>query len=89
MTYKISYTKRFEKHFKRMTTVEKNQIKTKVELLSQNPLHPSLRTKRIKGTEELFECSVNRDIRIIWYYEGAELILLLDVGHHSVLDQFS
>ena len=28
------------------------------------------------------------DIRIIWYYEGDKLIILVDVGHHDILDQF-
>ena len=88
MSYRITYTKRFEKHFSKMTQIEKKQIKAKVELLSEDPLHPSLRTKRIQGTEDLFECSVNMDIRIIWYYEEDRLILLLDVGRHDKLDQF-
>ena len=87
MTYKISYTKRFQKHYKKLTSVEKKQIKSKVEILSENPLHPSLRTKRIQGTDDLFECSINMDIRIIWYYEGDELIILLDVGHHDILNK--
>ncbi len=87
MAYRITYTKRFEKHYKKMTPVEKKQIRSKVEILADNPLHPSLRTKRIQGTDELFECSVNMDIRIIWYYEGDELIMLLDVGHHDILDR--
>ena len=87
MTYRISYTRRFEKHFRNLTQNEKKQIKAKVELLSEDPLHPSLRTKRIKGTDGWFECSVNMDIRIIWYYEGGRLIILLDVGHHSILDR--
>ncbi len=79
MTYRITYTKRFEKHFKKMTPAEKKLIKSKVEMLAEDPIHPSLRTKRIQGTDKLFECSVNMDIRIIWYYEGDELIMLLDV----------
>ena len=70
-----------------MTATEKKQVKLKVEILSENPLHPSLRTKRIQGTDDLFECSVNMDIRIIWYYEGDELIMLLDIGHHDILDK--
>jgi len=28
------------------------------------------------------------DIRIIWYYEGDKLIILVDVGHHDILDQY-
>ena len=87
MAYKITYTRRFEKHYKKLTAQEKKQIRSKVELLSENPMHPSLRTKRIQGTDDLFECSVNMDIRIIWYYEGHELILLLDVGRHDILDR--
>lgn len=87
MSYKISYTKRFQKHYKKLTQTEKKQIASKVEMLSINPLHPSLRTKRIQGTEDLFECSVNMDIRIIWFYEGDEIIMLLDVGHHDILDK--
>jgi len=70
-----------------MTAEQKKQIKAKVEMLSENPLHPSLRTKRIQGTGDLFECSVNMDIRIIWYYESDQLIMLLDVGHHDILDR--
>ena len=87
MAYKITYSKRFQKHYKKLTQTEKKQIKVKVEMFSENPLHPSLRTKRIKGTEDLFECSVNMYIRIIWYYEDEQLILLLDVGHHDILDK--
>lgn len=64
------------------------QIKNKLGLLAENPLHPSLRTKRIQGTTDLFESSANMDIRIIWYYEGNEMIILVDVGHHDILKQF-
>ena len=54
----------------------------------ENPMHPSLRTKRIQDTRDLFECSVNMDVRIIWYYKGDKMIILVDVGHHDILDHF-
>lgn len=88
MAYKITYTKRFLKNFKRLNAAEKVQLKKKLELLMQDPLYPSLRTKRIQGTASLFEFSVNMDVRVIWEYEGDTLILLLDIGHHDILDQF-
>ena len=88
MAYKITYTKRFLKNFKRLKAAEKAQLKKKLELLMQDPLYPSLRTKRIQGTASLFEFSVNMDVRVIWEYEGDTLILLLDIGHHDILDQF-
>ena len=88
MAYKITYTKRFLKNFKRLNAAEKAQLKKKLELLMQDPLYPSLRTKRIQGTASLFEFSVNMDVRVIWEYEGDTLILLLDIGHHDILEQF-
>ncbi len=88
MAYQITFTKRFEKHLKDLNAQEKKQLRSKLRLLTENPMHPSLRTKRIQGTQDLFECSVNMDVRMIWYYEGDKLIILLDVGHHDILDQY-
>lgn len=88
MAYEFTFTSRFEKHFKTLTTQEKTQLKNKLLLLAENPMHQSLRTKRIQGTNALFECSVNMDIRIIWFYEGDKMIILVDVGHHDILKQF-
>lgn len=88
MTYTFTFTPRFQKHFKNLTPQEKKQLKIKPELLAENPSHPSLRTKRIQGTSNLFECSVNMDIRIIRYYEGDKMIILVDVGHHDIPKQY-
>ena len=88
MSYQLILTQRFEKHYKKLTLKEKKQLKSKLELLSVNPLHSSLRTKRIQRAEDLFECSVNMDIRIIWYYENNTMIILVDAGHHDILKQF-
>jgi addiction module RelE/StbE family toxin len=88
MAYQFTFTRRFQKHFQALTVQEKKQLMNKLELLAENPVHPSLRTKRIQGTEDLYECSVNMDIRIIWYYEGDTMIILIDVGHHDILKQF-
>ena len=88
MVYQFTFTERFKKHFKDLTTNEKKQLNNKLKLLSENPNHPSLRTKRIQGTSDLFECSVNMSIRIVWYYEGNKIIILVDVGHHDILKKF-
>lgn len=48
----------------------------------------TLRTKKIQGAEGMWESSVNMDIRIIWFYENNEIILLLDIGHHDILNKF-
>lgn len=63
MTYQFTFTRRFQKHFKSLAEEEKKLLMNKLELLAENPMHPSLRTRHIQGAEDLFECSVNMDIR--------------------------
>lgn len=87
MKFKIIFTKTFEKNLKRLTITEQKQIAEQLKILQINPYHPSLRTKKIKGFEGLFECSVNMDIRILWPYEGSDIIITLDIGHHSIVDK--
>ena len=86
--YQLTFSKAFKKQYKKFSIHERKQITNKLKLLSQNPSHPSLRAKRIQGTDYLFECSVNMDIRIIWYYEDDRIIILADVGHHDILRKF-
>ena len=86
--FKFIPDKHFVKNYKKLTAQLQKQIDEKLIRLAENPNHPSLRTKRIQGTERLFESSVNMDIRLIWHYEGDKLIILLDVGHHDILKRF-
>ena len=88
MTYKITYSKTLKKHYKKLSETEKKQTKNKIKFFVENPTHPSLRTKKIQGTDGIWESSVNMDIRIIWFYENNELIFLLDIGPHDILDKF-
>ena len=49
----------------------------------QNPFYPSLRTKKVHGHDNVFEMSVDMDIRILWRHENGVIILLIDIGHHK------
>ena len=86
--YQLAYTDRFKKNYKNLHPNDQKQVIRKIKILSENPMHPSLRTKRIQGMDNLFECSVNMSIRVIWYYEDSLIIILLDVGQHDILKQF-
>ena len=88
MAHQFNYSKNFKKHYKKLSVLERKQIIDKLKLLEKDPTHPSLRTKRIRATTNLYESSVNMDIRIIWHYEANGVITLLDVGHHDILKQF-
>jgi mRNA-degrading endonuclease YafQ of YafQ-DinJ toxin-antitoxin module len=66
----------------------KKLVKQKTMILAKDPFHPSLRTKHIKGENDLFELSVNIKIRIIWCYDAEKEILLLDIGYHDILEKY-
>lgn len=84
--YKIRFTNKFAKNIKKLNKQERKLVYKKIQILSANPFHPSLRTKKVKGLVNIFELSVNMDIRILWEYNNDIIIILLDVGHHSILD---
>ena len=77
--YEIEYTSRFKKAFNKLTDVEQALFYNKMKVFIENTLHPSLRTKRIQGQKDLFESSINMDIRIIWYFKDDELIVLVEL----------
>ena len=88
MSFKLVPDKKFIKNYAKLTSTERKQTDKKLILLADNPLHPSLRTKRIRGTASLYESSVNMDVRLIWHWEQEIIILMLDIGHHSILNQY-
>jgi addiction module RelE/StbE family toxin len=81
--YRIEFTRQFQKNFQSLSITEQKTVKAKIALLAKDPFYPSLRTKKVKGIENVFEMSVNMDIRIVWQYEDDVIILLLDIGHHK------
>jgi mRNA-degrading endonuclease YafQ of YafQ-DinJ toxin-antitoxin module len=62
-------------------------IRTSLELLSEDAFHPLLRTHKLKGKlEGSWACSAGYDLRIIFEFvqhEGSEAILLETIGTHQ------
>lgn len=81
--YKLKYTKAFEKGLKKLSASEQKAVAQKLKILIENPFYPSLRTKKVQGLDNVFEMSINMDIRILWRYENGVIILLIDIGHHK------
>ena len=82
----------FKRAFKRL--VKKNpQLQDKrlvvLELLGNNPFHPSLKSHKLTGQlEGLWSCSVSYDCRIIFAFKkdvktDNDLIVLIDIGSHD------
>ena len=87
MKYEILFSTRFKKSFSNLQNQEKKLFYNKLSLFIENHRHPSLRTKKIKSSEILFESSINMSIRVIWIYQNENLILMLDIGHHDILNK--
>jgi len=83
--YNLEPTKAFKKSLKKLSGNEQRTVAGKLKILAKDPFHPSLRTKKVQSLKDVFECSVNMDIRILWKHEGNRLILLIDIGHHDIL----
>ena len=78
----IEYSDSFHEGVRWLSPETKKQLKKKLELMVENPRHPSLRSKKIQGIDGIFEVSVNMDIRMTWQYTE-DGILLRKIGEHD------
>ena len=78
----IFFSERFKKDYKLFSGDLKKIINSKLKKLSENPFHPSLRTKKIKGKEDIFETSINMNIRMTWDCHEDGLLLRV-IGEHD------
>ncbi|MEW6533617.1 MAG: type II toxin-antitoxin system mRNA interferase toxin, RelE/StbE family [Thermodesulfobacteriota bacterium] len=64
-----------------------DDLRAALELLSEDALHPKLKTHKLKGDlEGSWAASAGYDLRIVFQmvdYEGSEAILLQTVGTHD------
>jgi len=64
---KIRITNRFKRSFKTLAVDERKAFKKHIELLLKYPnphFYPTLRIKNIRGISGIFECSINKEIRM-------------------------
>jgi mRNA interferase RelE/StbE len=91
--YDIRYTRGFEKELDKLSPQDRRLVIETVKIMENDPYYQSLRTKKMEGRrknqEDLYESRVNRDIRLIWYFDDEEdrIILMLRIGHHDVEKQ--
>jgi len=84
MMYRLVIEDSFRKAYEKLSKNEQKTTDRKLILLANDPWHKSLRVKKIQTTE-LFECSVNMDVRIAFRFVEDTLIILLDIDHHDTL----
>jgi mRNA-degrading endonuclease RelE of RelBE toxin-antitoxin system len=62
----------------------KDRTDKQLALLMTNPQHPSLRLKKVRGTDNIWEARISRGYRITLNIVG-ETIILRRIGIHDVL----
>ena len=78
----IQYTELFQEKVKELPVEIKKALRAKLDLMVENPRHPSLRMKKIQGQAGIFEASVTMSIRMTWQYTE-DGILLRNIGEHD------
>ena len=75
-------TTRFEREYKNLPQEIKSTAEGKIKLFVSNISHPSLRVKKIKGTECIWEASITMSYRLTFEKIG-DGYLLRNIGPHD------
>lgn len=84
---KLIRTDRFKRDFKKLPEPIKRKTEQALRFLVENPRHPSLHTKRIRGTKHLWEARVTKNYRIVFAVEE-DTYVLYGVGPHEIIERF-
>lgn len=79
---RIKFTARFLISFARLPRAVQEKIK-KQRLLAENPRHPSLQSKPIKGAPGIYAVRVDQDYRMTYERGEEDVLLLRVVGKHD------
>jgi len=80
---KIRRTNSFLKDYKKLPEKIKPRVNKNLALLFENPRHPSLRFKKLKGTDK-FEIRISKGYRLTLRYQD-QILELRRVGTHDLL----
>jgi len=83
MNFKFRFTEKFTENYSKLDIHSQKAIDKALRFLANNPKYPSLRTKKMEGTDHIFEASATMDIRITFHYEKPDILVLRNCGHHD------
>lgn len=82
----LQFTAKFQKDYKKLPLSIQRRIDEKIKILASNAFYPSLRVKKVKGRENVFEASITMQYRLIFLF-GQKTLVLLRVGLHDILNK--
>jgi len=81
---KIQTTRPFDKDYNALPETVKVRADKQFFLLLENPDHPSLRLKKIKGHPSIWEGRITKSYRFTFQVSG-DVYLLRRIGTHDIL----
>ena len=79
---RLQYTHRFERAYGELSDKDAERVRKALLELAENPRHPSLRVKKIQGTDNIWEARAGLSIRMTLEIFG-DSIILRNVGPHN------
>ena len=76
----------FEKGYLKLSQNVQKQTDVKLRLLVANLRHPSLRIKKVRRAQDIYEGSINMHYRFLFQITSTAYILLR-VGKHDILEK--
>jgi mRNA-degrading endonuclease RelE of RelBE toxin-antitoxin system len=80
---KIRFSKRFTKAYLRLPLEIREKVKKTFALLAENPRHPSLQTKAIKGARGFYEARVDVNYRMTYIRLANDILEMSYVDKHD------
>jgi mRNA-degrading endonuclease YafQ of YafQ-DinJ toxin-antitoxin module len=74
----------FENDFARLPEHILGRVEKALRLLAENPRHPSLRVKKMRGTTGIREARVSLEYSITFAWQG-QVLTLRRIGTHDIL----
>jgi mRNA-degrading endonuclease YafQ of YafQ-DinJ toxin-antitoxin module len=83
VSFSSSFRRAFKKRIKSNTELE-SRFWTKLEIFTNNPVEPSLRTHKLSGKMKgLWSFSVEYDQRVLFYFTDDGNAVFIDIGNHD------
>ena len=83
---KFVWLPRFKRDYKKLTPQSQKRINQSLLHMERDLKHPSLDTKKLKGTNSIWETRASKSLRITFNLKG-RLIILRTVGEHKILNR--
>jgi len=83
---KFIWLPKFKRDYKRLTLQSQKRINQALLQMERDLKYPSLETKKLKGTNSIWEARASKNLRITFNLKG-KLIILRTVGEHKILNR--